>query len=49
MKAVNKFDSKNARIKKYMYLCYMHAFYEYFPNTFFSENPAVKSEDERDD
>lgn len=46
---VNKFDFKNAGIKKYMYLCYMRAFYECFSNTFFSENPTVKSEDERDD
>lgn len=49
MKAINKFDPKNAGLKKYMYLCYMRAFYECFPNTFFIENPAVKSEDERDD
>jgi len=46
MKTINKFDPK--RGNKEIYIPMLYACFLYFPNTFF-KNPAVISEDERDD
>ena len=42
MKAVNKFELKNVRIKKYTYLCYMRAFFiNVFPIHFSLKIPLL--------